>query len=59
MTMTEYTVAGRWKTGNGWQQFERPVEAENESVAVERVYAEFGSRHGLKRAQVDIAEVAE
>ncbi len=56
--MSEYTVTGRWKTPNGWQGFEKSLEAENEDVAVEHVYASFGSKHGLKRPQVDIEEVS-
>jgi len=57
--MTEYTVTGRWQTPSGWQTFETGQTAENENVAVEHVYAEFGSRHGLKRTQVEIDEVGE
>ncbi len=56
--MDEYTVTGRWKARDGWQSFEKELEAENEDVATERVYAEFGSRHGLQRTQVDIEEVS-
>jgi len=55
--MSEYTVTGRWQTPDGWQIFEKTIEAENESVATEHTYAEFGSRHGLKRTQVEIDEV--
>lgn len=55
----KYTVTGRWKARDGWQPFEKELEAENENVARERVYAEFGSKHGLKRPQVAIDEVAE
>jgi len=57
--MNEYTVTGRWQTRDGWQSFDKRVEAENDSVATERIYAEFGSRHGLKRTQVEIEEVSE
>lgn len=57
--MTEYTVTGNWKTPEGWQAFEKTVDAENENVARERVYATFGSKHGLKRPQVEITEVSE
>jgi LSU ribosomal protein LX len=57
--MTDYTVTGRWKTPSGWQTFETELDAENEDVAVEHVYAEFGSRHNLKRRQVEINEVAQ
>ncbi len=57
--MTEYTVTGRWQTPSGWQTFETGQTAENENVAVEHVYAEFGSRHGLDRTQIEIDEVGE
>ncbi len=57
--MSEYTVTGRWKTRDGWQAFEKQMEAENENVAVERTYADFGSKHGLKRPQIEIDEVAQ
>jgi large subunit ribosomal protein LX len=55
--MDNYTVSGQWKARDGWQTFEKQVEANNEDVAVEHVYADFGSKHGLKRTQVDIEEV--
>jgi len=55
--MDEYTVSGQWQARDGWQSFEKRVEAENEDVATEHVYAEFGSRHGLKRMQIEIREV--
>ena len=56
--MSEFTVTGRWQARNGWQSFEKTVEAENENVAREHTLAEFGSKHGLKRTQVEIEEVA-
>lgn len=56
--MSTYTVTGRWKTPDGWQEFEKELDAVNENVALEHVYAEFGSKHGLKRTQVDISEVS-
>jgi large subunit ribosomal protein LX len=55
--MRDYTVSGRWQGRDGWQSFEKELDAENEDVAVEHVYAEFGSKHGLKRMQVEIEEV--
>jgi len=55
--MDTYTVSGRWKARSGWQPFEKQMDAHNEDVAVEHVYADFGSKHGLKRTQVDIEEV--
>jgi large subunit ribosomal protein LX len=55
--MSAFTVSGRWKARDGWQTFEKELEAENEDVAVEHTYAEFGSKHGLKRTQVEVEEV--
>ena len=57
--MSEYTVTGRWQTPDGWEVFEKDIEAANEDVAVEHTYADFGSKHGLKRTQVEIEEVAQ
>lgn len=57
--MSEFTVSGRFQSRGGWQQFSRNVTAENESVAVEHTYADFGSKHGLKRTQVDIEGVSQ
>jgi large subunit ribosomal protein LX len=59
MGMTEFTVSGRWQARDGWETFEKDIEAENEDVATEYTYTEFGSKHGLKRTQVEIEEVAQ
>ena len=55
--METYTVSGRWQARDGWQSFEKEIDADNEDVATEHAYAEFGSKHGLKRTQVEISEV--
>lgn len=55
--MSQFTVRGRYQTRGGYSDFETTVEAENEDVAHERTYANFGGRHGLKRTQVEISEV--
>lgn len=55
--MSEFTVRGRFQSRDGRQNFEKVVEAPNEAVARERVYAAFGSEHGLERTQVDLEEV--
>lgn len=52
--MSEFTVRGRFPARYGEQAFEKTIEAENEDVAIEHVYANFGSQHGLKRMQIDI-----
>lgn len=55
--MSEYTVSGRFQVREGWQAFETEIDAENEDVAREHVYSEMGSRHSLKRSQVEVEEV--
>ena len=55
--MSEFTVSGKWQARDGWQEFEKTIEADNEDVAEEYAYTEFGSKHGLKRTQVEIEEV--
>jgi large subunit ribosomal protein LX len=57
--MSEFTVKGRWQARDGWQSFEKELEAPNENVAKEHTFAEFGSKHGLTRPQVEIKEVAQ
>ncbi|QLH77048.1 50S ribosomal protein L18a [Halosimplex rubrum] len=55
--MSEFTVTGQWSARDGWQPFEKEIEAVNENVAREHVLAEFGSKHGLNRTQVEIEGV--
>ena len=55
--MSEFTVTGRYRSRDGWRQFATAIEAENESVAEEHAFATLGSRHGLKRTQIEIEEV--
>jgi large subunit ribosomal protein LX len=52
--MSEFTVRGSYPARYGEQAFETTVEAPNADVATERVYANFGSQHGLKRTQIEI-----
>ncbi|PSP56713.1 50S ribosomal protein L18a [Halobacteriales archaeon QS_1_67_19] len=55
--MSEFTVRGEYQARDGWQNFETTVEADNEDVARERTYANFGGRHSLKRTEVEVEEV--
>ena len=52
--MSEFTVTGTFQARDGWQSFEKQIEAENKDVAEEHVLSEFGSQHGLNRTQVEI-----
>lgn len=55
--MSEFTIRGTFTTHRGESAFETTIEAENEDVAREHTFANFGGRHGLKRQQVEIEEV--
>ena len=55
--MSQFTVSGRFRSRDGWQAFTKSIDAPNEDVAREHTFAEFGSKHGLKRTQVEIDEV--
>ena len=52
--MSEFAVSGRFQSRDGYSNFEKVVDAPNDDVARERVYANLGSEHGLKRTQIDI-----
>lgn len=56
--MSEYTVSGRYRARDGWQEFEKAIDAPNQDVAMERTYADLGSRHALKRTQIEIYGVS-
>jgi large subunit ribosomal protein LX len=55
--MSRYTVSGRYQARDGFQSFSKTIDAPNDAVARERVYATLGSEHGLKRPQIELDEV--
>ena len=55
--MSQFTVRGAFKARGGQQSFETTIEAPNENVARERTFATFGSKHNVKRTQMDVTEV--
>ena len=57
--MTEYEVTGRFEPGGDEREFTQVIEAENENVARERTYTNLGSRHRLKRTQIEVNEVTQ
>ncbi|WP_435365370.1 50S ribosomal protein L18Ae [Haloarchaeobius sp. DYHT-AS-18] len=57
--MSQFTIRGTFQTRHGPSPFETTIDAENENVALEHTYANFGSKHNLKRTQVEISEVEE
>ncbi|WIV68510.1 50S ribosomal protein L18Ae [Natrialbaceae archaeon AArc-T1-2] len=55
--MSQFTVSGKFASRDGYSSFETAIEAENEDVAREHVLSQLGSRHGLKRTQIELEEV--
>lgn len=55
--MSQFTIRGTFQTKRGRNNFETTIDAENENVAREHTYANFGSRHGCTRQQIEIEEV--
>jgi len=57
--MQVYRVKGWFKQGFSKQSFTREMAVASEKQALEKVYSEFGSRHKVKRNQINIEEVVE
>ena len=57
--MKNFVVKGKFKAGNTWENFTKKIESQNEKNATDKVYSVFGSRHGIKRSQIQIESIAE
>ncbi|HOA70029.1 MAG TPA: 50S ribosomal protein L18Ae [Methanosarcina thermophila] len=57
--MKNFIVKGKFKAGNSWEKFTKKVESQNEKNATDKVYSIFGSKHGIKRNQIQIESIAE
>ncbi|MGB9929481.1 MAG: 50S ribosomal protein L18Ae [Methanosarcina sp.] len=57
--MKNFTVKGKFKAGNTWESFTKKIESQNEKNATDKVYSVFGSKHGVKRNQIQIESIAE
>jgi large subunit ribosomal protein LX len=53
-----YTVEGEFRMGRSIQKFKKTVSAVNARAAEEKVYAELGSKHKVKRRFVKITKVS-
>lgn len=57
--MKSFIVKGKFKAGNTWENFTKKIESQNEKNATDKTYSIFGSKHRVKRSQVQIESVAE
>jgi large subunit ribosomal protein LX len=57
--MKNFVVKGKFKAGNSWENFTKKIESQNEKNAIDKVYSVFGSKHSVKRSQIQIESIAE
>jgi large subunit ribosomal protein LX len=57
--MKAYKVSGSFMMGDVWQSFTKEVVGESEEEVMEVIYSRLGSKHRVKRAKIQISEVAE
>ena len=55
--LMKYMAKGSYVNKGETENFEKNVEAQNEKLAKEKVYAELGSKQGLKRMYILIKEI--
>ncbi len=53
----KYVISGSMEIKPSPRNFSKKIEAGSEKLAIERLYAEMGSKHGLKRSKVKVLKV--
>ena len=54
-----YRVKGTFVMGDEYHEFTKEYKATGEKDIEEKIYARFGSKHGINRNQISIDEIAE
>ena len=57
--MKKFVIKGKFKAGTNWEIFTKNVESQNEKNATDKVFSVFGSKHGIKRSQIQIESIAD
>ncbi|MEA1992842.1 MAG: 50S ribosomal protein L18Ae [Euryarchaeota archaeon] len=57
--MKKFEVQGEFKMGDAMQRFTKVFEAQSEKRARERTYCDIGSRHRVKRHNIEIHSIEE
>lgn len=52
-----FEVVGACKINNEWKPYRKVIDALNENLAKEKVLADIGSKHRLKRSYISIESV--
>ncbi|KZX16763.1 50S ribosomal protein LX [Methanobrevibacter cuticularis] len=54
-----YRIRGKFAMADETKVFTKELKATNEENIYERIYSEFGSKHGINRNQINIDEIKE
>ena len=54
-----FRIQGKFMMGNKFQPFTKELKAIGEDDIREKIYSEFGSRHGINRNKVVIEDIKE
>ena len=54
-----YRVKGTFVMGDEYHKFTKEYKATSEAEIEEKIYERFGSKHGINRNQISIAEIKE
>lgn len=52
-----FEIRGMYKDIEGWKKFKKRISAENDKIAVEKLYSIIGSNHKVKRNLIKIEEI--
>ncbi len=54
-----FRIQGKFMMGKSFKSFTKELKAINEEDIQEKIYSEFGSKHGIKRSKISIEEIKE
>ncbi len=54
-----FRIQGKFMMGNSYQPFTKELKAIDEKDIHEKIYSDFGSKHGIKRNKIVIEEIKE
>ncbi|MCZ3366589.1 MULTISPECIES: 50S ribosomal protein L18Ae [Methanobacterium] len=54
-----FRIQGKFMMGNAFQPFTKELKAINEDDIHEKIYSEFGSKHGINRNKIVIEDIKE
>lgn len=57
MKTQNFKVEGSFRMGGEWRPYRKVVSAPNEDQARERIYTLLGSKHRLKRREIQVGKI--